>query len=347
MQVIIGQTTVEMKIALCPHLSLEHYRGGEKWTATLANRLAADGFDVAVRALPYTPRNERRVAAADVLDDTVAYHERWRHDLSAFDSAYLFYHPFARSFFTGETRAIAGIHSWVYLTKRLYERHYGLVPTAAKLLYRALGEHAFDRFDAVHTVTDSHTSLHPNTHHIPNFVDTSLFKPTENGDEAPFTVLVTAAQLRSKGWDRTQAIATTLADEVRVVTTGDSDHPAIEGLGFLDEDALADAYASAHAVLHPTRIDADSLVIKEALAAGTPVVTTPLRTHPPDGEAVLHGATVGDLVARLRTLRWEWSHDSGYDQRCRRARQLGERYGIETIYPQLKTLLTTPERADG
>jgi glycosyltransferase involved in cell wall biosynthesis len=347
MQVIIAQITAEMKIALCPHLSLEHYRGGEKWTATLANRLAADGFDVAVRALPYTPRNERRVAAADVLDDTVAYRERWHHDLSGFDSAYVFYHPFARSFFTGETRAIAGIHSWVYLTKRLYERHYGVIPMAAKLLYRALGDHAFDRFDAVHAVTNSYTSPHPNTHYIPNFVDTSLFTPTENGREAPFTVLVTAAQLRSKGWDRTQAVAATLTDELRVVATGDSDHPAIDGLGFLDEAELADAYANAHAVLHPTRIDADSLVIKEALAAGTPVVTTPLRTHPPDGEAVLHGSTVGDLAARLRTLQWEWSHDSGYDRRCRRARQLGERYGVEAVYPQLKALLTTSERADG
>ncbi|WP_160135410.1 glycosyltransferase family 4 protein [Halococcus salsus] len=348
MRVVVVQTTAdEMKIALCPHLSLEHYRGGEKWTTTLANRLAADGFDVAVRALPYTPRDERRVAATDVLDDSVSYRERWHHNLSGFDSAYLFYHPFARSFFTGETRAIAGIHSWVYLTKQLYEPHYGIVPTTAKLLYRALGKHAFDRFDAVHTVTDSYTSPHQNTHYIPNFVDTSLFRPTESTREEPFTVLVTAAQLRSKGWDRTRAIAATLADELRVVTTGDSDHPAIEGLGFLDEGALADAYANAHAVLHPTRIDADSLVIKEALAAGTPVVTTPLRTHPPEGAAVLHGSTVGNLVARLRTLRWEWSHDSGYERRCRSARQVGERHSFETVYPQLKALLTTSEQADG
>ncbi|GAA0455480.1 glycosyltransferase family 4 protein [Halococcus dombrowskii] len=347
MRVVVAQTTAHMKIALCPHLSLEHYRGGEKWTATLANRLAADGFEVAVRALPYTPRDERRVAADDVLDEGVSYRERWHHDLSAFDSAYLFYHPFARSFFTGETQAIAGIHSWIYLTTRLYEPHYGVVPTAAKLLYRALGEHAFDRFDAVHTVTDSYTSPHPNTHYIPNFVDTSLFEPVDGGREEPFTVLVTAAQLRSKGWDRTQAVAATLSDELRVVTTGDSDHPAIEGLGFLDEEELADAYANAHAVLHPTRIDADSLVLKEALAAGTPVVTTPLRTHPPDGDAVLHGSTVGDLVARLRTLQWEWAHDGGYNRRCRRAREVGERSSVDMVYPQLKALLTTPERIDG
>ncbi|WP_273836278.1 glycosyltransferase [Halococcus sp. PRR34] len=333
-----------MKVALCPHLSLEHYRGGEKWTATLANRLAADGIDVAVRALPYTPRNQRRVSADDVLDDAVSYREQWRHDLSAFDSAYLFYHPFARSFFTGQTRSIAGIHSWVYLSDRLYEPHYGVVPTTVKLLYRALGNRAFDRFDAVHSVTNSYDSPHSNTHYIPNFVDTTLFDPARASLNETFTVLVTAAHLPAKGWDRTRQIASTLGDELRVVTTGESDVPSIDGLGFLDEDELADAYASAHAVLHPSRIDADSLVIKEALASGTPVVTTPLRTHPPTGPAVLHGSTVGDFVAQLRTLQWEWHNGSGYEKRCRNARRIGERHGFETVYPQLKELLLSPER---
>jgi glycosyltransferase involved in cell wall biosynthesis len=306
--------------------------------------LAADGFDVAIRALPYTPRNERRVSADDVLDDAVSYQERWRHDLSGFDTAYLFYHPFARSFFTGRTHTIAGIHSWVYLSDRLYESHYGLVPTTVKLLYRALGKRAFDRFDAVHTVTDSYNSPHPNTHYIPNFVDTSLFHPTGASRDEPFTVLVTAAHLPEKGWNLTQQVASTLTDELRVVATGDSDVPSIDGLGFLDEDELADAYASAHAVLHPSRIDADSLVIKEALASGTPVVTTPLRTHPPNGPAVLHGSTAGDFVAQLRNLQWEWRHGSGYEKRCRNARQAGKRHGFETVYPQLRDLLVSPDR---
>ena len=333
-----------MKIALCPHLSLEHYRGGEKWTASLANHLDADGIDVAVRALPYTPRNQRRVSADDVLNDSVSYCEQWRHDLSAFDTSYLFYHPFCRSFFTGDTRSIVGIHSWVYLSDRLYEPHHGLVPTTVKLLYRVAGKRAVDRFDAVHTVTRSYDSPHPNTHYIPNFVDTTLFYPTRTPRAESFTVLVTAAHLRAKGWDRTRQVARTLDDELRVITTGHSDAPSIKGLGFLDESALADAYSSAHAVLHPTRIDADSLVIKEALASGTPVVTTPIRTHPPEGEAILHGSTTGDLVARLRNLQWEWRHESGYEDRCREARTMGERYGFETIYPQLKALLLSPDR---
>lgn len=332
-----------MRIAICPHLSVEHYRGGEKWAAKLANRLDSDGIDIGIRALPYTPHNKRRVKAHEVLNESVSYRERWHHDLSEFDMAYIFYHPFCKLFFTGETRSIAGIHSWVYITDQLFESHYGIVPTTVKLLYRAIGAQELQQFDAVHTVTDSYESPHPNTHHIPNFVDTKRFRPDRTAKSEEFTILVTAAHLPEKGWDVTRTVAKTLHKEAQVVATGNSDDEYITDLGFLDEDALADAYSNAHVVFHPTRIDADSLVIKEALASGTPVVTTPLSTHPPEGESILHGKTADDFVARMRTLRREWLNGDGYDGRCRKARTEAERYGFETIYPKLKELLLSAE----
>jgi glycosyltransferase involved in cell wall biosynthesis len=332
-----------MKIALCPHLSLEHYRGGEKWTAALANRLAADGVDVSVRALPYTPNDRRRVAASEVLDPSVSYREQWRHDLSTFDTAYIFYNPFCRLFFTGETRSIAGIHSWAYVSDRLYEPYYGVIPTAVKALYRAVGARELSGFDAVHTVTDVFESPHPNMHHVPNFVDTERFHPDRVPEAEEFTVLVTAAHLPAKGWNITRQVARTLHGEAEILATGSSDDEYVTELGFLDEDALADAYSNAHVVLHPTQIDADSLVIKEALASGTPVVTTPLSTHPPEGDAILHGTTVGDIVARIRTLRWDWMNGGKYEDRCQKARAEGEKYGFNTLYPKLKELLFSVE----
>lgn len=332
-----------MNIAICPHISLEHYRGGEKWAAHLANRLDSDGIDVGIRSLPYTPQNRRRIKAHDVLNESVSYQEKWRHDLSEFDTAYIFYHPFCELFFTGDVRSIAGIHSWVYLTNRLYESHYGVVPTTVKILYRVVGKRELSQFDAVHTVTDTYESPHSKTYHIPNFVDTNRFRPDRASRAEEFTILATAAHLPEKGWEVIREVARTLNGEARVAVTGDSDDEYIADLGFLDEGSLADAYSRAHVVLHPTRIDADSLVIKEALASGTPVVTTPLPTHPPEGEAILYGTTAGDLVARIRTLRWEWMNGTGYDNRCREARAKGEQYEFETLYPKLKELLLSDE----
>lgn len=342
------------RVVLCPHISLEHYRGGEKWTARLANRLAADGVDVSIRALPYLPGNRRRVDVHEVLDDDVSYREAWRHDLSAFDTAYVFYHPLSQLFFSGDAALIAGIHSWVYVSDRLYESHYGLVPTLTKLLYRAIGSRDLRQFDLVHSVTPAFDCDHPNLVHVPNFVDAERFHP----DRAPlsepfptdgeptsekFTVLVTAAHIRQKGWDAVREVAARLPEDIRLAATGTSDDPNVEDLGFLDEDELARAYASAHVVLHPARVDTDSMVINEATASGTPVVTTPLPTHVRENEAILHARTPAEMVGLIRLLHREWERDAGYEQRCRLARSTGEQHDVRRIYPQLKELLFAPE----
>lgn len=331
------------RVAICPHLSLAHYRGGEKWATALANRLVADGVDVAVHALPYTPGNERRVDVSEVLDDRIPYREAWRHDLSGYDTAYIFYMPFADLFFAGDPYSIAGIHSWVYVSEQVFESHYGVVPTAVKVLYRAFGRHDLRRFDAVHTVTPAFDSPHPETTHIPNFVDTDRFQPDRAPLAPEFTVLATAAHIPEKGWDTVRDIASRLPDEIALAATGTSDADGIRDLGFLDEDDLAEAYSRAHAVLHPARVDTDSMVINEACASGTPVVTTPLPTHVRRNEAVVHCDTPDEMLAAIRRLHREWKWGNGYDERCRTARAEAETHSFEAVYARLKSLLLSPQ----
>lgn len=331
------------RVAICPHISVAHYRGGEKWAATLANRLVSDGVDVAVHALPYTPGGERRVAVSDVLDERIPYREAWRHDLSGYGTAYIFYMPFADLFFGGAPYSIAGIHSWVYISEQLFESHYGIVPTAVKVLYRAFGGTDLRRFDAVHTVTPAFDSPHPKTTHIPNFVDTDLFHPDRADDAAEFTVLVTAAHIPEKGWDTVRALAPRLPEEITLAATGTSEAAAIDDLGFLDEEELATAYSRAHVVLHPARVDTDSMVINEACAAGTPVVTTPLRTHVRENESVLHCESADEMLGAIARLHREWKRGDGFETRCRTARATAENHSFDAVYDRLKSLLLTPQ----
>jgi glycosyltransferase involved in cell wall biosynthesis len=341
------------RVALCSHFSLEHYRGGEKWVVDVANRLAADGVDVDVYSLPYAPGGERRVDAADVLDDAVGYTEGWRHDVSGYDTAYQLYTPGMRLWFRDgpDTRTIAGIHSWAFITDTLFESHYGLVPTAAKLAYRVVGPTELRRYDAVHAVSRAFDSPHPETTYVPNFVDTTHYRPDRCDLAEEFTVLVTAAHIREKGWDVVQGVADRLPPEIRLVTTGEVDHPNIEGLGFLDEDELADAYASAHLLLHPTRVDTDSMAINEALSSGTPVVSSPLPTHARDDEAAMHANSTAEVVARVTELHEEFHVDpERYAARCDLARQHGLNRDTQLLYRRLRRLLlpewTTPEEGE-
>lgn len=330
------------RVAICTHFDVEHFRGGEKWAVQLANRLSAEpGMTVGVHSLPYVPDNERRVSARDVLEPDVEYETAWRHDLSHVDTAYLFYHPGARWSFPGADRYIAGIHSWIYVSPELFESHYGPVPTAVKLLYRAVGRHDLRRYDGVHTVTPAFQSPHPNTAVIPNFVDREAFRPDRAPLDEEFTVLVTSAHIDEKGWDIVKKVAGDLPDDVRVVTTGAADSPHVEGLGFLSEESLASRYARSHVVLHPARVDTDSMVINEACASGTPVVTSPLVTHVRRNDAVLHGSTAFEMASLIERLAEEYrSRPDAYEERCRLARESSVDRGIPQVYPQLKTLLT-------
>ena len=332
-----------MHVALCPHISVEHFRGGEKWTVEVANRLVDDGdLDVSIRALPYTPGGERRVSIDDVLDDRVSYTESWRHDLSDVDTAYIFYNPLSKVFFDGEVSSIAGIHSWVFVSKRLFESHYGIVPTAVKALYRTIGRWDLSQFDAVHSVTPAFKSPHPNTAYIPNFVDTTRFSPSRASLAEQFTVFTAAAHIPEKGWDTALDVAALLPNQIRFVTTGETSNPHVDSLGFLTEDELAEAYARAHVVLHPSRVDTDSMVINEATASGTPVITTPLSSHVRNNEAILHCTSASEMARTIRQLYLEWKHDDGYDVRSAIARKEGKRHGIDVVYPRLKRLLCNP-----
>jgi len=330
------------RVALCSHFAIDHYRGGEKWVVCVANRLAADGFDVDVYALGYAPGGERRVEARDVLDDSVAYTEGWRHDVSGYDTAYVMYAPGMGLCFTHgpETRSVAGIHSWAFITDRLVESHYGVVPTAAKLCYRATGTRELRQYDAVHTVSPVYDSPHPETTYVPNFLDTETYRPDREPLAEEFTVLVTAAHIEEKGWDDVQQVTDRLSPDIRVAATGDPDHPHVDALGFLDEAELADAYARSHVVLHPTRVDTDSMVINEALASGTPVLTSPLSTHIRRDEAVLHANSTAAFVERIIDLHEEVAVDpERYATRCDLARQHGRNRDTDLVYRRLRRLL--------
>jgi glycosyltransferase involved in cell wall biosynthesis len=330
------------RVALCSHFAIEHFRGGEKWVAEVANRLAQDDIDVDVYSLPYAPDDERRVDAREVLDDSIGYTEGWRHDVSGYDTVYQLYTPGMKLFFGdgAGTRTIAGIHSWAFITDRLFESHYGAVPTVAKLCYRIAGRHELRRYDAVHTVTPVFDSPHPETTHVPNFVDTERYHPDRADLDDEFTVLFTAAHIPEKGWDVVQQLADRLPSEVRLAATGASDHPRIDAVGFLDEGELADAYSAAHLVLQPTRVDTDSMVINEALASGTPVISSPLPTHTRWDEAAMHVNSPEDIVDRIADVREEFRVDpERYAARCDLARQHGLNRDTELVYRRLRRLL--------
>lgn len=149
---------------------------------------------------------------------------------------------------------------------------------------------------------------------IPNGCDTALFCPRDRpqarrelglDEQSRYALFVGRPEYRKgadlllescreAGWELLHAGATPL--------------PGAHHLGLLTPERLADAYAAADCLLFPTRYEACSYVLLEALACGTPAVTTrvgwtrTLLRELPRYEALCVRPTVTDIVARLRWL---------------------------------------------
>jgi glycosyltransferase involved in cell wall biosynthesis len=149
---------------------------------------------------------------------------------------------------------------------------------------------------------------------IPNGVDTDVFKPGERAaarrrlaldDSARYALFVGRPEYR-KGADL-------LLDGARAAGWEllHAGAPALHGarpLGVLEPERLADAYRAADCLLFPTRYEACSYVLLEALACATPAITTrvgwtrTLLGELPAYEALCVAPTVEDVAARLRWL---------------------------------------------
>lgn len=147
---------------------------------------------------------------------------------------------------------------------------------------------------------------------IPNGVDTEIFQPRDRtrareqlGLEhgAAYALFVGRPEYR-KGADL--LLASCRAAGWQLLHAGTRGISGAHHLGMLAPEQLANAYAAADCVLFPTRYEACSYVILEALACGTPVVTTrvgwtnTLLKQLPRYEELCVDLEVSDIAARLR-----------------------------------------------
>lgn len=149
---------------------------------------------------------------------------------------------------------------------------------------------------------------------IPNGVDVDCYRPRDRGaaraalglePDSRQALFVGRIEGR-KGGDLLLPAASAAGWDLMVA--GPEAVAGARHLGSLEADRLAIAYSAADCVLFPTRYEGCSLVVLEALASGTPLVTTAVGWMPdflrevPDYRRLVVAPEVRDIAARLRTL---------------------------------------------
>ncbi len=149
---------------------------------------------------------------------------------------------------------------------------------------------------------------------IPGGVDERHFRPLDRaqarrrlGIETDGTLALFAGRVEyRKGGDLLGASCAEAGVDLAIA--GRSGVPGSRHLGVLAPEALAWAYAAADLVLFPTRYEACSLTILEAMACGVPVITTRvawMRTFLralPEYDALCVEPTIESIAAKLRAF---------------------------------------------
>jgi glycosyltransferase involved in cell wall biosynthesis len=332
-----------MNIAFCLHISLAYGGGGEKWALTVANTLKKRGHNIQIFALPYTPKKRRVTDIQSLLAKDIQYNEGWSHEVNA-DVAYVFYNPLSYVFFRTKCPTIAGFHSSIYFLPKTPPITYGVPAISARLLYKLIGRVDLSFFNAVHVVSRSKIK-HRKIFYIPNFVNTSIYKPRGNKREK-FTVLFAGRPSWQKGWDivlETAALTKKELENVNFLWVGGYESKIqnlMTCLGYVkDELELSRIYSAAHLTLFPARADTFGNTIVESLACGTPVATTPTTPHRALGVPLFYGNSAYDFCKIIKQLKELWTKDrNSYLEMSRRACEMVKKYDMLKIIPRLEKM---------
>jgi glycosyltransferase involved in cell wall biosynthesis len=347
-QLVIGTAAGggrRMRVALCHHFSLSYGGGGEQFLIELGSYLASIGHDVEIHALPIGRKRGEVKVPPEVL-----YCEKPMHRIRA-DVAYYVYAPLTRHLFRCSAPKVAGLHAAVVAEERaslIDSFRQGPLVFAAYLARQVVGHPDLRKFDAVHIVMRAHV-VHPRVFLLPNWVDCSRQDASLRAKAdrpSKFTVLYVGKPDYIKGFDLFVELSRLNdRDDIEFAATVPpgtvtATHGRVKCLDHVPHDAMWSLYARASAVVHPTRRETFGRVIIEALASGTPVITSPIPAHTGLGLPLEYASTISEMASKVRELHSLWKENyPSYLALGRRLADAASKYDAAALLPQYEAML--------
>jgi glycosyltransferase involved in cell wall biosynthesis len=281
-----------MKFVFGHHLTLKSIGGGEKWVINTATEFAKRGYDVEIYSTPIKVAGGIPNEHLDEMLNGIPYKEAYRHKIGG-DVNYITYHPMTfLNYNVTRGKIIKGIHATTCWEPINFK--YGFLPVQAQILHKLVGGYEFKHANAIHTVAPQLKINHPNVYKIPNFVDSTIFKPFPRPDK--FTVTFASRKSYQKGWDIFQEVQKRFeGKDIQFKVSGD-----------IPETEMPKFIAESHIGLVPARYDSFGLSIVEFLMTGTDVITSTLSSHTALDLPLFYADDVDEICTTIEMLKNTW-----------------------------------------
>lgn len=313
--------------------------------------MTSHGHDVEVYALPFGPNRNISLSKVRELLATVPYYEAGNIQADA-DVAYINYIPFIWRRMKIKGVKIAGLHTHLLLPHQhlaetvLHPLSAGfewyLKTISFVALLPLIKNIDLTSFDAVH-IPGGNINLRDRSriYKIPPWIDVNKIPQTEEKFKT-FTVLFAGRKTWEKGWPTFCEVTLKLKRmgyNFRLLCTGEG-YDGIHGLGFLSDEELLHVYRRSHVVVYPSIADVFGLVILEAAACGTPVVTTPIDVHLRQQLPLLYARVTNDFIRAILYTHSLWKeYTDRYGDWCKKLQTSVMKYDVSKIFPIFEKMM--------
>jgi len=340
-----------MKVALCHHYSLTFHGGGERFLIDAANQLLKRGHEVVIYALPIG----RKCVNLDMSLQGIEYHENLIHNINNADVAYFIYAPILHNLFVGSCPKIGAIHAFVFLdelqhpeVRRMsyvnFANEFGIPRFMSHLYFRRVKHKRLNGFDAIHVINKEALRSFQGknkVYYVPNWIDTSHFKPTENKNEK-FSVLFTGR--KAKGFSSFVKIAEFLKEkEIDFFAIGPDVESVnnVKSLGFItDVKTLISLYSKMHLLIYTSGIDVFPLTLLEAAACKVPIIAFPTKAIKGLNLPLFYATSTNEFAQKINEIQDMWqAKKEDYLKLADRMRVEIIRYDVNIVFPKFLSML--------
>jgi glycosyltransferase involved in cell wall biosynthesis len=226
----------------------------------------------------------------------------------------------------------------------VFLRKFGILRFASRLFFGKIEQRLLKEFDAIHVINKNALNKFQKwkrTYYIPNWIDTSCFKSSEDRYEK-FSVLFSGR--KSKGFSEFMEVADNMQGkgiDFFAIGPDIENTNSVRSLGFkTNVEELVRVYSRVHLLLYTSKIDVFPLTLVEAAACKIPIISFPTEAVKGLELPISYARSKKEFTRRILSVYQMWqTRREKYDELADNMRLQAKKYDVNNVFPEFLNML--------